>query len=503
MRVSGLALRPMHSDEAVNAVKFGALLEKGEFIYDRNEYHGPSLFYLTLFPSWLTHTTEFGDLTEIYLRILPALAGIFLIGLFAVLRNWLDWKVIASGALIAAISPALVFYSRYFIHEMLLVFFTYGLVFSMFRFFRAPGIKWLTIAAVFLGFMYATKETFFLALVGIIVALMLDQMLWNNKCIKIRQVFRSVKIYHIILFLFVFSLISVLLFSSFFQNPRGILDSILTYRDYMGKAGENGFHRHPWYYYLKILIWNKGPGMIYWSELPVLILSIFGIILVFLNKTRQLSVQFLRIVALFSLLLLVIYSIIPYKTPWNLLNFYFGLIILAGYGAWELMRHLKNQWARIILWSAYVFVGTYLIMQDVYGNFIQSADPSNPYVYAHTSADLLNLTGRIGELTDVHPDGKLMTIHVICTNHDYWPLPWYLREYPNVGWWDRIDPEIPLAPLIIISPDLENDLVRKMYTLPEPGKKYLYVPLLEAGTELRPGTGILSYVRMDYFDLMR
>ena len=45
--------RPMHADEAVHADKFGTLLEGGGYAYDPSEYHGPTLYYLTLFPAWL------------------------------------------------------------------------------------------------------------------------------------------------------------------------------------------------------------------------------------------------------------------------------------------------------------------------------------------------------------------------------------------------------------------------------------------------------------------
>ena len=38
----------MHHDEANQAVKFGALLERGEYRYDAHDHHGPTLYYLTL-----------------------------------------------------------------------------------------------------------------------------------------------------------------------------------------------------------------------------------------------------------------------------------------------------------------------------------------------------------------------------------------------------------------------------------------------------------------------
>ena len=53
LRLPGLASRPMHADEAVHADKLGTLLEGGGYAYDPSEYHGPTLYYLTLPSAWL------------------------------------------------------------------------------------------------------------------------------------------------------------------------------------------------------------------------------------------------------------------------------------------------------------------------------------------------------------------------------------------------------------------------------------------------------------------
>ncbi|MBN1939786.1 MAG: TIGR03663 family protein, partial [Candidatus Aminicenantes bacterium] len=47
LRLNDLDLRPMHHDEANQAVKFATLLEKGEYVYDKTDHHGPLLYYLT------------------------------------------------------------------------------------------------------------------------------------------------------------------------------------------------------------------------------------------------------------------------------------------------------------------------------------------------------------------------------------------------------------------------------------------------------------------------
>jgi hypothetical protein len=40
---------------------------------------------------------------------------------------------------------------------------------------------------------------------------------------------------------------------------------------------------------------------------------------------------------------------------------------------------------------------------------------------------------------------------------DYWPLPWYLRGFQQVGWWNH-PPADPSAPVMILSPQFEAAL---------------------------------------------
>ena len=77
-RLPALDSRPMHCDEAVHAVKFGDLLEKGSYRYEPHEYHGPTLNYLTLIPAWLSGADELKDLGEFTVRIVPVFFGVLL-----------------------------------------------------------------------------------------------------------------------------------------------------------------------------------------------------------------------------------------------------------------------------------------------------------------------------------------------------------------------------------------------------------------------------------------
>lgn len=43
LRLPNLAARPLHNDEAVNAIKVTELWQHGRYAYDPDEYHGPAL----------------------------------------------------------------------------------------------------------------------------------------------------------------------------------------------------------------------------------------------------------------------------------------------------------------------------------------------------------------------------------------------------------------------------------------------------------------------------
>ena len=147
LRLPRLANRPMHGDEAVNAVKFGQLLEECFYRYDPHEYHGPTLNYLTLVPAWLTSAQKLSEIGEFTLRIVPVFFGILLVLMPLLLTDGLGKPAAVLAALFTAVSPAMVFYSRYYIHEMLLACFTFGAIVSGYRYTRSKNIAWAVLTA--------------------------------------------------------------------------------------------------------------------------------------------------------------------------------------------------------------------------------------------------------------------------------------------------------------------------------------------------------------------
>ena len=66
----------MHHDEANQAIKFGDLLEHGDYRYDVRDHHGPTLYYLTLPAAWLRGQHTLASLDEATLRGVPVVFGV-------------------------------------------------------------------------------------------------------------------------------------------------------------------------------------------------------------------------------------------------------------------------------------------------------------------------------------------------------------------------------------------------------------------------------------------
>lgn len=81
----------------------------------------------------------------------------------------------------------------------------------------------------------------------------------------------------------------------------------------------------------------------------------------------------------------------------------------------------------------------------------------------------------------------------IMGRENLWPLPFYLRGLRRVQWWDGVPESGPNAPVILVTPDLEVALTRKLYDLPPPGERELYTSIFDTPVELRPRVELRGY----------
>lgn len=144
LRFFWLELKPLHHDEGVNGFFLTTLFREGKYQYDPANYHGPDLYYIALF-----FTKMFG-LNTLSIRWSVAVFGVLTVILAFFLKRYIGKVGSLAAALFLSLSPGMVFISRYFIHEILFVFFSFGIVVSVLYFIekRKAGIfaiAWVSI----------------------------------------------------------------------------------------------------------------------------------------------------------------------------------------------------------------------------------------------------------------------------------------------------------------------------------------------------------------------
>ena len=459
LRAPALRLRPMHNDEGVNAMNFRRLYVTNDYKYNPDEFHGPTLPYLTLPDVWLQGGGDFNEFTEATYRSVTVAFGLGLILLLLLLAADFGRAQTLWAAALTALSPAMVFYSRYYIHEMLLVFFTAWTFICCWRCANSGRAAWAVAGGIGLGLMYATKETFVLALAAMVLAAGTSalwrrwrdggapgfQPRWNW-----RQVFAA---------LTAAAVTAAVFFSSFFTNSAGPLDALRTYLPWLRRASGATTHVHPWNFYFERLLFFHVRGGPIWSEGFIVALALAG----FIGAVRG-RLLLLRLIAFYTFWLTLIYTVLPYKTPWCLLGFYHGMILLAGAGAVLLWRACRPAWLKTAAALALAAGVAHLAWQSYRSNF--AADSSGvpyfdsaqtPYVYSQTLPDALRLVFTVEALAHVSAQGY-GTVMEVMTPESYWPLPWYLRRFTNVGYWDNIPhpPPVPIGsvPIMIVSTEL-------------------------------------------------
>ena len=248
LRFSSLEIRPMHTDEAVHGIKFGQLLEEGIYRYDKYDYHGPTLNYFTLIPVVLREQSTLVALDEITLRSITAFFGVAMLLILLMLKRVPGRRDLLWLAAFFSVAPMLVFYSRYYIQELLFVFFNLFFIFSAFNYLLHKKTGWIVAAGIFAGLMMATKETWIIFL-GIQTVAFFLTLLKRIKFATLKQeLFSFVRSLHFLVFMLSLALFYVTFYSSFFTWTEGVAESFKAFAGYFDRAGTEDLHGHPWWY---------------------------------------------------------------------------------------------------------------------------------------------------------------------------------------------------------------------------------------------------------------
>lgn len=552
LRLYDLDLVPLHHDEGVNGNFLVRLVREGYYHYDPANYHGPTLYYFAAFFPWVLRFF-FGPngqnnhgLTTVAIRCVPAVFGILTVALVFALRRNLGTIATLSAAFLLAVSPGAVYLSRYFIHETLFVFFTLGIVVAALKYYEDPHPLYLIMLALSAGLLFATKETAMISAAVLVIALGLTLVcnwFWNQSSGSSRKVkkkkrsepaaaqaavdYRSflekvggptrLAIWLAIAW-GIFVAINVLFYSSFFTNyPQGVFDSLKTFQ-FWTKTGREA-HVHP----LMTYVW-----WLLLQESPLLVLGAIGALVAVIRPAKS----FALFAALWAFGLIAAYSLIAYKTPWLALNFVVPLALSSGAAIGWFYDELGKRGvdgrrrayalAGILLLAIGPLAGAARFLDQVmmsnspsglvgavrdeklHGrtfipgyqtidlNFINydNDDRYYVYVYAHTRRQTLQLVDEINRIAERTRQGGETGITIVSP--DYWPLPWYLRDYKRVGYFGHMSPSI--EPIIIASQSQAEEVQTTF------GDRYVQISSKAnpAGSfALRPGVELLLYARRE------
>lgn len=420
LRLPQLGVRPMHTDEAVNAYIVGQILSGEPFNYDPQDRHGPALAAFAVPLARLQGAKKFSDLTESELRLTSALAGTVTILLLASAGDVFGMVPCLIAALLFAGGPLAVYYDRFFIHESLFCTATLGLIVSGWRVCQRPAASSALMVGACSALMLACKETAIIHFVSVALA----GLAYRRLDLRGKRAIGLIRQNVVLLASVTFVLITVTLFTWFGKNWKSLSALLQVAPDVLARAAGQGHQKAAWYYFSLLATGRSG-----WV---LLALAAVGLFLTFAKSDHSA----LRLLAYYAILVAVIYSLIPYKTPWLALNLWLPLALFAGRTiewSWQVVATRLPSRAAIPAFAIFGTAAAALIAHDTRQRvFLQPADETNPYAYAHTSDDLLGLAPEIEQLAR---QSALTQPRIAVIAHDVWPLPWYLRHFSQVGFW--------------------------------------------------------------------
>jgi uncharacterized protein (TIGR03663 family) len=439
LRFVELGKRPIHVDEAATGAQILAdYIETGSYDFDPHHYHGPLLPFVAAIWSKVKDQTSWVEMEAVTLRQVTAACGVLTMVGVLFLQFGLWRSVVGIGFL--GTSPLLVYYSRMYIHEPLFLLCALPALAGLLYLFAGRS-KWLAAGLLGLGvgLMAATRETVVISVAAWaaagLLALARDRSAYSRVQVGLMGPFSCAVGLAI--------LIIVVGYSAAGQGLGGVLDFLRTYTDYETTPG----HEKPFIYYLHMLAWPKLSAGRWWTEIGILILAAC----VYLGKRDERGYLASRFLFESGVLHLLIYSLIAYKTPWLVSLGWMQLCLAAACGLGALWNRFSGKPRLAIAFIFAVMLGWQGI-QAHRAAFRLSSDGRNPYAYVPTVSDVVTIPNLLWEIAEHVPETNTLPLAII--GESYWPLPWYLRESGDVGYYDKLPEAASSYPILILMPSV-------------------------------------------------
>jgi len=441
LRFYFLDLKLFHHDEAIHAWFSYKILTEGTYIYDPM-YHGPFLYYTTAGIFSLL-----GD-SDLVGRLFPALLGTLLVPLLYPIYKlgYLDRKQTLVAALFLAVSPNMVYFSRFLRNDIFIAFFSMVLLVALLYYFERHQMRYALIAGAAIGLGMSAKEN--MPIIVLIFGIYLLYVVLTRRVRLPAHWIRDLALGVLVAFG-----IMAAFYSSFGAHPDLITTWWLQAIEHWTSMHQMQRLGGPPYFYLLLFI-------LY--EVPILILAIIGVlqfvdiprivarwrekrmghvesldaaegteetdgespevaaspikqapgwkdrlreILSGSGEIRHIDRQreFARFAIFWMLLSLGVYAYIGEKVPWLILHQLLPMVFVAVYA-------MTTKKAIIA-----VVASVFLVAMTLHVAFTP-ADINEPIVQVQNSEDLREVFAKIDAADKV----------AVATD-TYWPLPWYYR----------------------------------------------------------------------------
>nr|WP_320160486.1 flippase activity-associated protein Agl23 [uncultured Methanoregula sp.] len=439
LRFWQLDLKLLHHDEAIHSWFCYQFLTTGIWQYDPS-YHGPFLYYVTTGIFALIGPSDFAA------RLLPSLFGFAIIPLvYAIYRiGYISKNQMLVAALFIAISPDMVYFSRFLRHDIFMLFFTMLLLVAILYYFERGQTRFAVLAAVASAGALCCKEE--MPAIIIIFALFFAFSVWKGRFTLPLQ-------WKADLMLFVIFMVAIMsvMYSAFFNHVDTLVGQnfSIAMQGVHFEANTTGWYQAidhwttmhnqqrlggPMYYYIPLFL-------LY--ELPIFLLALFGTarfltagfhpLLFFMkvknwlrerrfvlpvNETVAVSLrqlrngkevngrpgEFFRFCIVWMIGTMAIYAFVGEKVPWLIIAQLLPMIFVATY---------KLNWQK----TAFALAGClFLIVMTWHVAFVP-VDINEPIVQVQNSEEMREVMGLMDRADLI----------VLASKEDYWPLPWYYR----------------------------------------------------------------------------
>ena len=474
-RFIALEVKAMHHDESVNYAFSKKLADKFYYHYNPSAYHGPFLYFAGM-PAY-----KLFDPSKFTLRMTPALFGLLAVVFMLLMRKTIGTTGALYGGLILALSPADVYFSRTFIHEIYFACFATAMLWAFLEYSKEPKRKHLFAFFIFCALGFTVKETSAVMVLSLVAAyfstrlyfkgikepaddsdnVKLDwKLMWKEKIFVADAI--AVGLTIIILF-----------FTSFLTYPKGWFKFFEAFLPWFDTGFKNaGGHTKPFYYFFVLGAKYYAPIVI-----PALMTGIWS-----LGKLKPRGV----FLFFYGMFILIIYSAIPYKTPWCVLQIGIPFIALAGYG---ISKATASTVPKIIRGHVIAYLLIFIIPYAIISykiNFVEYDMDKHKIVYVQTDRTFEDQFDLLDRMAKRSGQGKNLPMAIIKAKN---PTRFYIKDYTDIKKYEEVPEDEPFDRPVIF--------VRS--TLQEKAEETLHDEYISLSYPVWPGTFYIMLIQKDFY----